>query len=259
MPKTDVENIREWIEKQGYPLEMFAAQILSNLGFDVSQSAYYTDTETGKHREIDVIASVTETINSKYLKFSLVLECKFSREKPWLLFASEKNKISFNDLMRNRAANRPGITVSSKLAGFPELEEYGLLARSARPAYSATQAFTSGKDVTYEACLAAATAAVALVKESNEKQSLSYYPELIFPVVLLDGKLFEIYLDQSNETSVAELSSGVLVWRKPILGLPYTILNIVTRDSFETFAEDAKRSFQALFAKCREYPRILDT
>ncbi|MGA3117871.1 MAG: hypothetical protein ABSF90_25990 [Syntrophobacteraceae bacterium] len=56
--REDLKNkIREWPDKQGYPLEMTVARAFQEAGFYVSSSEYYLDADEKKPREIDVIAS----------------------------------------------------------------------------------------------------------------------------------------------------------------------------------------------------------
>jgi hypothetical protein len=54
--------VSEWIEGQGYPLEMTVAKTFEQNRFEVIQSEYYKDPESGDCREIDVVASVTKEI-----------------------------------------------------------------------------------------------------------------------------------------------------------------------------------------------------
>ncbi|MCL4303986.1 MAG: hypothetical protein KJ077_50345 [Anaerolineae bacterium] len=48
--------IIEWLEKQGYPLEMQVASSFKEAGFVVSQSRLYKDPQTSIEREIDIEA-----------------------------------------------------------------------------------------------------------------------------------------------------------------------------------------------------------
>ncbi|WP_312356464.1 hypothetical protein [Empedobacter sp.] len=52
----EIPKIKEWINKNGYPLEMYTSRIFKNNGFNVAQSLYYKDISTEKYREIDILA-----------------------------------------------------------------------------------------------------------------------------------------------------------------------------------------------------------
>jgi hypothetical protein len=77
------ENVRQWLEGEGFPLEMRVAAAFRKTGFDVRQSSLYADPESGKNREIDVIAADPDYIGIVEIHF--VVECKSSK-KPWVLY-----------------------------------------------------------------------------------------------------------------------------------------------------------------------------
>jgi len=56
MTKTLIEGVTEWLEKGGYPLELYVAKTLSQMGFRCSKSPFFKDTESEKAREVDVVA-----------------------------------------------------------------------------------------------------------------------------------------------------------------------------------------------------------
>lgn len=80
--------VSEWLTKNEYPLEMLVAQRLHRAGFGVVQSEYYEDPESGKWRETDVIAYEHHRGNTCRAVFSLVVECKSGKDKPWVLFTA---------------------------------------------------------------------------------------------------------------------------------------------------------------------------
>ncbi|MCD4671208.1 MAG: hypothetical protein K8R77_00965 [Anaerolineaceae bacterium] len=62
---------------------------------------------------------------------------------------------------------------------------------------------------------------------------------ITFPVVVIKGKLFEYYLEKDDNPILEEIDTGVLVWRNPIIRMPYTIIHIVTLDGLPEFVENA--------------------
>jgi hypothetical protein len=89
--------IKSWLNKQGFPLEMEVAAMAREAGFNVSQSECYLDPETNVPREIDLILSkgaFTDGDGVGHLSYSLYVECKSSKDKPWLLFATPKPDFS---------------------------------------------------------------------------------------------------------------------------------------------------------------------
>jgi hypothetical protein len=51
------QRVSEWLTEQGYPLELRVAQAFTGAGAEVKQAEYFKDSETGKFREIDVVAT----------------------------------------------------------------------------------------------------------------------------------------------------------------------------------------------------------
>jgi hypothetical protein len=81
------DKVREWLETQGYPLEMQVARTFQECGFRVIQGEYYSDPATATLRETDVVASMVAEMAGCHLRVSFVAECKSqSADKPWILF-----------------------------------------------------------------------------------------------------------------------------------------------------------------------------
>ena len=73
------DEVREWLERSGFPLEMQSAAAFRQAGFEVRQSSHYIDPENGKDRELDVLATDPDYIGVVQIHF--VIECK-SGKKP---------------------------------------------------------------------------------------------------------------------------------------------------------------------------------
>jgi hypothetical protein len=80
------DEVRQWLDDQGFALEMRAAAAFREAGFEVRQSRHFMDAETGKAREIDVLATDPDIMGIVAIHFAI--ECK-STKKPWVLLASE--------------------------------------------------------------------------------------------------------------------------------------------------------------------------
>jgi hypothetical protein len=46
-----IPNVKEWLEKQGFLLEMKTAAAFRQAGFEVRQCSHYVDPDSGKSRE----------------------------------------------------------------------------------------------------------------------------------------------------------------------------------------------------------------
>ena len=91
--KNDIKaKVKEWLSKQGYPLEMKVAEIFQEVDFYVNLSSYYKDPSESTYREIDVVAmnSVCDIDNISF-DVRFIVECKYSQDKPWILFQSNSD------------------------------------------------------------------------------------------------------------------------------------------------------------------------
>jgi hypothetical protein len=172
-----------WLRGQGYPLEMVVAGTFKDAGFDVTQSEYYEELETHKFREIDVAARWMERVKAQIdapggllICLSVLIECKASADKPWVLFASSTKPLA-------DARARPSTETGNLLIkGFRDLWDGTLLEHEIRwPAYGVTQAFTTGSDAAYTACHAAVKPATAEVTFPDSKLAALRYVATINP------------------------------------------------------------------------------
>lgn len=254
MNQTPESSISKWLETQGYPLEMLVAREFRKGGFRTIQSEYYTDPETDTKREIDIYASAQESSDAVLFRVSLCIECKQSREKPWVLFTSEDIRLASRARVVQRASTRLGENLLQKLMADEQIQRLKLFSLASRPAYGITQAFTSGQDIPYAACMGAAKCAAAKVNQANQ------YPEPVcevsFPVVIVDGKLFESYLSEDGEVIINEVESGTLVWRNPVVAMPHTIVRISTLSNLKSLVSEAASAAGKLFEHTQEVKEL---
>jgi hypothetical protein len=241
-----------WLEEQGYPLEMVVARTFREADFRTLQSSYYTDPESDVQREIDVIAYRQNQIGKILVRVSFAIECKLSRDKPWVLFTSEDVRLAGPARVVQRASSGLGHKFLSSIARDEDIQTLNMLSLPRRPGYGVTQAFTSGQDTPYTACMGVAKCAVAEVLAAD-KASRTQGPllKIVFPVVVMDGKLFECYLTEDGAITVLEIERGILVWRNPIVRVPHTIIDIVTVTGLPSLVRDANEAAVRLLA-CKE-------
>ena len=76
------------IIKTGFPLELYCKREILHLGFGLTSSKYYTDSE-GRY-EIDAEATMQSRITKDTTLFSsLIIECKKNKSKPWVFFSDQ--------------------------------------------------------------------------------------------------------------------------------------------------------------------------
>ena len=241
--------ISNWLEKQGYPLEMFATQKFKQQGFFVSQSLYYHDDELEKNREIDVIAHKVKFVEDSFITIDYIIECK-SSHKPWLLFTNKRNQKddSVNELERYLYSKDAfplllNLSTENKLKhltpyyfGFENIG-YGL-----------TQAFSNGNDMAYKAITALTKCSLSLIKESETK--VYQDRKLIIPILVVDSPLFEVYLSTNYEMKIVKKEIAYLFIKNLIPDYQQISIMILTKDYLEQFAISANKSVDWLFNYC---------
>ena len=190
-----IPRVKAWAEKTGLPLELETRLVLEASclpetefpAFDVQSSVSFVDPETGKGREIDVVASY----KSRYfIQFDIAIECKAS-DKPWLVVVDE--------LTPRRAARgeRFGIASSRTLERWKQRgdtidslchEPQGVfLASHMSDGFIFKQAFSQKEsDDAYAASMSALKAAVALVQASQHP-----LVHFVWPVIVVDSPIIE--------------------------------------------------------------------
>lgn len=95
MTKEDLkESILKEVNKTGFPLELRVSKLLMDSEYYVANNLYYIDQDEGKGREVDIRALknfVFEEGGKSYcVRHCLLIECKRSAERPWVVFTSSK-------------------------------------------------------------------------------------------------------------------------------------------------------------------------
>jgi hypothetical protein len=246
------DRVADWLAQQGYPLELQVAHQFRRAGARVFQSEYYIDPDSKSAREIDVHASFTvESPDYTIFRVAFMVECKVSRDKPWVLFTSTGSSLAAPATVAQRPASRVGSGFLRRMAHNPAVQTLGLFALPDAPAYGLTQAFTSGADVAYSAVLAASKAAAALKSEYDSADVNACV--VIFPLVVIDGRLFECGLDtEHGDVNVREVQRSTLVWRNRVVGEPHTIVSVLTLSSLADYLVDARSAAQELLRRMQK-------
>lgn len=237
------KNILKWINEQGYPFEMFCKNMLSKHGFSVVQSPYYEDMETSKFREMDFLATKFKIVNGVTFNISLVIECKTSRDKPWIIFTSNAYKGAKDEIPEYIFG-----TTNAKvlLNNAPIIKEFSLLRFNPKAVgFNVTQCFTQGKDIPFECVSNTSKACEYLVKKSIE----SYRPfcNFYFPVVAIDAEFYNCSSNSESELELTNTDIQKLITVKSYSRRKYTLHNLVTKTKFEEFSKKLSIEIDQLF------------
>jgi len=253
MPKPELKDkIAEWLNTQGYPLEMKVAAALRKKGFEVIQSFYYEDENEGKLREIDVVAS--KHLLNCIIYF--VIECKKSSKNHWILFSSGDiiDQFDANSMFCYMSEGARSLLYDYDIDGV-ELESIPWHNKNGRIAYSAAD-FNKDKNAngaTYKAIMSVSNASQFIeyinIKDTiNPVNSRPKQKEcFIFPVIIFEGKLFECFL-QNNTTELEEIYEAFYFHSPQLKYKSGTYIRILSADRLEKFCEEADQIYNKLYS-----------
>jgi hypothetical protein len=242
--------IGNWLEGQGYPLEMNVARKLRSLGLNIRQGWHYDDIEEGASREIDIVASKLDRVGG-YVEIHFVIECK-ATSKPWIIFTNDRVGDGINIVHSAGLFSKAALDYWFGGNNIPfdvNFFEYKKYLQRERLGYALTQAFGDSKDPTYQALLSCFKASLALQKKSPWFNKEGHWT-FIFPVVITSSPLFECYLDKDNEMQIASVDSADLLFTKRVQNSYATNIRVVSSAGLESFVgwvnELSSKLFQAL-------------
>ena len=231
--------VEKWLEKQGYPLEMRTSRTFQRRGWFLHQSRIYKDPTLGKDREIDVL-SFNDDPNKK-LHGHFVIECKWSPDKPWVLFVTANQTLTSlghfrSTPMTSRACEVTAPILEADIPWFP-------LFSGIEEGYSVVQAFgrETPADAAYSAVQSAVGAAnffaVDMDKDSSD-HSIVYVPTIV-----LAGPLFRCSLSDKGDVSVLPINIGCVLHRTIDFN---ACVHIVRESALDEFIDRAEATFKSL-------------
>lgn len=254
--KDDLQKkVKTWISEQGYPLEFQAADILGKCKFVVKQGHFARDSISSKPREIDILADVDFSIGKCRLRVSHVIECKWSRDKPWAVL-TRPGSIAPSACIAQTLASELGAAALWARAGDENLHTTGIFKSSGWSGFGVHTVFSGGADRAFSALQSVVSLAISEVAETDrrEKNSPHLFPSfalVALPVVVIDGSLFEVsFVD--GEIRVAEVKRTRLHWRGAEAWGLHSTVDIVTVDELQSFAEQRRSEVSVLGRTLKE-------
>ena len=242
--------IHDWLETQGYPLEMrLAKAIRRHDALQFRQSWNYEDHETGKSREIDIICTKQDYVG--FCEINFIFECK-GTTKPWVLFTSEETGSSYHRLSgfgifsKQAFASAAGALFDFEDPDHTKLKEIPWLWKERHIGYSLVQGFDGNKDAPYSAVMSAVKAAL-WSKTNSVWQNGEFLSHVVcFPVVVTSSPLFECSLDENGDTVLKEVTHGFLFFNQTIGDFTATCVSIVNEKYIDTFIQECLSVTQKL-------------
>lgn len=241
------DQVQNWLQENGYPLEMEVSQAVKNAGFSVVQSEYFEDPETGTLRETDIVAYTQHQEDAGRAIFALVAECKSGKDKPWVLFTASEYYPAYPAglSVSRRASSEEGMSIMRVLSSRPEIQDSLLFEVPERPGYGLTVALRqSNNDIAYGALMSVSKASLGVVERLTKKGESTLVP-FAWPILIIDAPLFEVYLDEQGKIVTSEIDKGLLIWRNPIIA-NHTIIPIYTLNCFKSEVSLIRSSSKSL-------------
>jgi hypothetical protein len=297
-PENTVSKVKDWVEKQGYSLEMRVAKLFKESGFNVSQFDYYQDFETDKLREIDVSASVKKQIEGIEIRINLFIECKYLK-KPWVVFTTPRSlnpyyyfvrilKNEFNLSEWKLQSNLQGRILARLLLsiGRENMKKLSCFSIPKNAGYGITESFRTdlkAKDNAFIATMQVSKSIEAhdtqddfiyqrtiegyekqLYESSIHNHGLKLYCSIAIPIIVVKGKLYECYLGTNDEVEVFEANSSVVLLSpkkldENLLDKPIPIvIKILTEEAVEPYVRDTFKAINQILSHEDAIKEVID-
>lgn len=228
-----ISKVSEWLNEQGFTLEMRTASAFRAAGFEVRQSSYYIDRESGKGREIDVVAWDPDHLG--IIEITFVVECKSSK-KPWVLLCSPDTLVGYNRCRAFGALSEKSF--ETLIRRIMELvERWPWLKKSGMAAYSVRQAL-SDSDVAYAAAVAVAKATNSYVNKADSGYVSPYV--FAFPIIVVNSPILQCTLAEDGQIEVVEVEEGEWLFLAKLPEYFGTCIRIMSLERLPVFVREAK-------------------
>ncbi|MCM5511633.1 hypothetical protein [Vibrio sp. SCSIO 43169] len=239
--------VKQWVEKEGYPLEFSTAHKFKKRRFSVEQS-YFAKDKDGKAREVDVLATANLPIGHSFLRVKHVVECKWSKDKPWVLFRDEK-RFATSALAAQLISSSAGQAVAWVAAGSEQFKGLNMFKEDGF-SFSGRQAFSKGNDLFYQAIQGVVSNCLNIARHYDEydlKPEEHMLAVIVLPMIVVDGSLFEATYDSGgDELKLQSINHTRLRWKGNEGRQLNTVIDVVTSDYLDTFLDEREKELEIL-------------
>lgn len=254
--------LKSWLEKTGYPLELYAYQCAVSRNYICEKSQIYKDLDTGTAREIDLVAFLNSDVDKRdyFHEVQLLIECKKS-EKPLIVLSSEtypnerfKHLLGYETIGSSRYIDNGATYFNlSDLSSEECVNTLGKFAEKTFAGYSIVQGFTNSDENIYKGIMGLAKATefyrneyhelVTKLQESKDTNFHQHWFRMQLPILLVDAPLFNARLESDGELEIEDTQ-----WSSVLLRMPWVVgrkdserllnVQIVKREFFGEFLDN---------------------
>lgn len=136
-------------------------------------------------------------------------------------------------------------------AGSPRLAQLASFATPKTPGFGGRQALSQQRDVFYSAVQSVVTACSAIMTEYNRDESsgvsLPYAAVVGFPVVVIDGELFEAFPENNDvKMSIRQVESSRVHWKGSAAREFHSTLDLVMVDALSQYVKERAKEAETI-------------
>ena len=233
------------INKSGFIDELEIASILRKKGWNVDQNTNFVDIDSGKPREIDIIASTSIIEEGLKINLNLIIEVKKSN-KPWIIYTSEFKNYSFHRFTASGILKKFNEFVDDnfdiKIAENMPNSKFDRLGTSYKEAFKDA----NSPSKIYEALQSCFKATIFNYRPGDPEilppvfdGSETKVIEIYYPLVILNGNLYEAFLDKKGEIDIESKSyiPVLFPFHSDNLKAKKFYVDIISKKWFENYLE----------------------
>lgn len=284
--------VKNWVEEQGYSLEMRVAKRFQENGFAVSQFDHFIDQESHSVRPVDVVATLSKDFGNSRVAVKLFVECKYSaKDKPWVIVVTSDKFDKYAFFSRTLKGKHPSSWAKiDNLQGRLTARLIQNIERGSglefflikNPGYVVAEAFKTQGDHAYEAILQISKCVEAHDSEAEEtykktiqsweqfdyqisSSQMGLFFSVAFPMVVINGRLFESYLADDNTIEASEIESGTVLvpYRRYETDIHNEIILspviVVTEKYLDHYVASVKKAFESFLSQPQAVQEVIQS
>jgi hypothetical protein len=182
-----------------------------------------------------------------------VVECKYSRDKPWVIFSNPYGVLDDEDSLESLPGSAAWRRFAPELvAKHPDLLDNAVLRRTTRHAFGGRQAFCNNQsDVVYGALQGVVSKAREGLREIDEPDDGgTTHAWVLLPTVIVDAPLVEAFWDESKQDFVLEERDSVrLHWSGSHATDDNVAVDVVRASAVDCYVAQLSAAVEALLER----------
>jgi hypothetical protein len=246
------KSVEDFINSEGFPLEMYVAREFRKAGFTTYQSSIYLDPETKKEREIDITAYMPRVYLNTSFNIKIIIECKVALS-PWILFSGDNSDLEKLEIHNFYCSNYAGNILLQRLTDSEGFSNRNWFKQNIESGYGLTEVNTKkskAEEYDLKYSYKALTSILNALKYEKQTDRSPYQRDIniCIPIIVIDGRLFKCCLDSDDEIKVDEISEGQIIYKHNVYPGVFPIIEIITKGNVATIAQKISADIDLIFS-----------